>query len=269
MTSIFAVLAAGLLQGLLEWLPVSSSGQVFVYLTEALGLNPMLAYSYSLALHLATALSAATYYYRFVVKALVKLRGVEARILFIPLITGLPLGLVVHNYYQYFLGKATLDEVNLIVGALLIVTGLIIIPRPTRLRIRQITGISLVDLLAIGVLEALALLPGLSRSGVVTSYLLARGYNSSSAVKIAFVTAIPSTLAAGLYELVIAGSRIVSKTSSVLILSALLVAYLSGLLAILVLDKVAEKLVSRIGVFMVIYGFIIVALHVPLLLALT
>ena len=91
-TGLYELLLAGLIQGFLEWLPVSSSGNVALFFMQFAGSSPLTAIRLALSFHLATALAGSTYYYRFVGNALRNPLGIEAKILVVPLLTGVPIG---------------------------------------------------------------------------------------------------------------------------------------------------------------------------------
>ena len=69
MVTILEALVLGALQGVLEWLPVSSSGQLSVVMLGALGVEAVEAYRASLALHLGTALASALWFRRRLLEA--------------------------------------------------------------------------------------------------------------------------------------------------------------------------------------------------------
>lgn len=259
----YEVILAGLLQGLLEWLPVSSSGNVAVYFMQLANLSPVTAVRLALSLHLATALAGSTYYYRFVLNALRRPLGLEARILIVPLLTGVPTGFLLYRSYEAATINLSLDAVMALIGVFLIVTGTILIAQGRAGGARTIGEMGYFDLLMVGVVEGIAVLPGLSRSGLVATYLLLRGYNPSASVKTSFVTGISATLLAALYTLYRYGT---GGYQPIQILLGLIAAYAAGLLSLAFLDRLAEKMIKSIGLFLIVYGLLIVLLHVPVVL---
>ncbi len=242
-------LASGLLQGLLEWLPVSSSGQVSLILMGLLGVTPDYAYRFSLFLHLGTAFSALVWFRDRLLEAL---RGGEV------------LGFLVYSYvasmvvggpvYLVASGLAV-DRLTLIIGVLLVVTGLLLetsrkgggaggVPRP-------------LDAVLVGVAQGFAVLPGLSRSAVTIAVLALRGYRPEVAVEYSFIASIPVTLTAGLYE---ALGGVGGGLEGVVASAA---AFAAGLVSIGFMVGLARRV--RLGPFLVALGLIILALYLPVL----
>jgi len=74
-------------------------------------------------------------------------------------------------------------------------------PEPAPSRLRTLTGMTWSHAIIIGVAQALALIPGVSRSGATTSAGLFLGYDRPSAARYSFLLSIPAVWASGLYEL--------------------------------------------------------------------
>ncbi len=261
---VYELVLAGLVQGFLEWLPVSSSGNVALLFMGLVGYSPIAAVKLALALHFATALAGSTYYYRFVFNALRDPLGLEARILLVPLATGAPTGYFFYRAYEETATGMSLDAVMVLIGGLLVVTGSVLVAQGWSSGSKGVSEVGLKDLLVLGFVEGVAVLPGLSRSGLVSAYMLLRGYNPSASIKVGFVTGIPSTLLAALYTLYQGGA---GAGLGLPVLLGLVAAYSSGLVALALLDRLAERMVKRIGLFLIVYGGLILGLHAPLLFA--
>ncbi len=242
---------AGLLQGLLEWLPVSSSGQVSLVLMGLLGVAPEYAYRFSLFLHLGTAFSALAWFRSRVVEAM---RGGEV------------LGFLVYSYvaslvvggplYLAASGLAAEDRLTLVIGLLLVATGLVL---EASRRGGERGGVpGGIDAVLLGVAQGFAVLPGLSRSAVTIAVLALRGYRPGVAVEYSFLASIPVTLTAGLYEAL--GGVEVGVEGAV----ALAAAFAAGLASIGFMVGLARRV--RLGPFLVLLGSIILAVYVPVLI---
>ncbi len=244
-----ALLAAGVVQGFLEWLPVSSSGQVDLLLRAA-GYGGV--EEAALALHLGTGVAALVRYRGLVLRGL-RGGGVELYALIVPLLVGAPVA-----YLLLGLARMIVLDVNAVIGLLLVVTGLVLLYRPSG-------GIgrdpSLLDLAVIGVLQGVAVLPGLSRSAVVTAYLLYRVRDPLTAVVYAFYTGVTAQLAAGLYGLALIVWR------DPWVLAAVALSGVAGYAAIRLVEGLASLLRRRLAPFLLAYGVLVVALDISSRLA--
>ena len=133
------------------------------------------------------------------------------------------------------------DRTMMIIAALLAVFGLILywadrVGRQTR----SMTAIGLKDTIVIGLAQAIALLPGTSRSGVTLSAGLFRGLTRSEAARYSFLLGFPLVLAAGLSglkDLMTSDSGITTQT----LLIGIAVSAISGLAAISWLIKLLQR----------------------------
>ena len=253
---------AGFIQGLLEWLPVSSSGQVTLYYTAVAGVTGIQAYRMSLALHAATAIAAIVYYRRRLAGILRDLRGPLARMLAVSTAAALPAGYLVYRLAEGAL-RGPLDNVNLLVGLLLVVTGaLLYVTGAGRGPGLGIEEAPLRLWVIAGIMEGIAVLPGLSRTGVTLAALLFGGMNPREAVDACFLMAIPVTLAAGLYEALTGGIPVHTGVA----LAAAAAALVAGLAGISFMRILASRMERKLAAFLVVQGGIVVALSIPALL---
>jgi undecaprenyl-diphosphatase len=247
----------GLLQGVFEWLPISSEGNVSLYLTVVEGLPAETAVRYSLFLHAGTAFAAAAYY-RGDVAALLRalpewrpgeafVDGSRADTTFLAAAT-LVSGAV--GISAYLALEAVVSSVSggvfvALVGALLIVTG--IIQRVAEGSLGDRETPTAFDAVLVGGLQGLAILPGVSRSGTTVSALLLRGYEGPVAFRLSFLLSIPAALGAGLLAVLDTGLPSVGPTAAVVALATSAVvgyATIDGLL----------RIVSRVAFWAVCVG---------------
>lgn len=204
---IITIMVLGLVQGITEWVPVSSKTQdTFVYLKLFHG-DPAAVVPILLFLHIGTVL-AAIIYFRKEIAAMIgdfMKRPTDVRahaqgkigFLFTSLlftgIVGVPLLLIEKKFFP------SLDAglLFIIMGVGLAVTGLMLaIRKATNERKTEDAGWK--DGILTGLLQGLSVLPGISRSGTSTTGLIWRGFDSESSFHLSFLLSIPTVVIAEL-----------------------------------------------------------------------
>ncbi len=253
--SLWEAIVAGILQGLLEWLPVSSSGQVGLYYSLLLGADPRVAYKLGMAAHLGTALS-----------GLIVLRrefaemfrgGPWLRVALVPTMAALPVGWLVSRNVENVNG----DLLNALIGVMLMVTAglLALSPRGSR-TIRDLRGWHLA---AVGLMEGLAAVPGLSRSGVTIAALSFMGLDPVDTVKASLVMGVPVTMAAGFYYML---ETVGGLVDPIYALAMGVSSLLAGLTSAYFMLKVARRLEDKIPLFLAVIGLLILVYYLPAML---
>jgi undecaprenyl-diphosphatase len=200
----------GIVQGLSEFLPISSSGHLLL-VPELLGWDDFggdasLEKSFDVALHLGT-LVAALWYFRadllvYLHAALHSIRvraidSVDARLAWLLLLSAVPgaiVGATLQSTIENELGDPILIGINLIVFALLLEWADQTSPK------KQTDDFHGKDATVMGIAQALALAPGVSRSGVTISAGRWLQFDRESATRLAFLMSIPITGGATLYK---------------------------------------------------------------------
>lgn len=241
MTFIQALLL-GILQGATEFLPVSSSGHLVIF-PHLLGW-PEPGLAFDTLLHLGT-LAAVVFYFRRELWQLAvavwdslrrrKLDTAEARLawfLVLATIPGALLGFLFEDQVEQLFGMPRTVAIFLLVTAALLALSELLSRRS-----RGLETLTWRDALIIGLAQAAAILPGLSRSGATIAAGLLLGYRREESTRFSFLLAIPIVLGGGLYQLLklaLAGFSGVGGLALVGMLAAALVGYaaVSGLLAL-------------------------------------
>ncbi len=261
------IIYASILQGVSEWLPISSSGQVVLYLFNVLKLDPRNALDIALMLHLGTALSGLAYYAR-------DLLGERWRENFRFLAVSYASSIAVAApIYLYIIPNLTmyLDQVNIFIGVALVASGILLKKAGSRSLgpSHRGSGSHTPDTrssIIYGVAQGIAILPGLSRSALTLFTLIYLGYRPSTAVKYMVLGGIPATLTAGVVSLYMGaggpGSYIDPLTGAL----AIGLTFLVGVSLIKFLTVFSSR--ASVYVFNIGFGLFIIALHVPLLLQL-
>ncbi len=191
----------GLLQGLTEFLPVSSSGHIELG-KAILGVTIKENVLFTVVLHFATALSTIIVYRKdiyILLKDTFKL-GLNDSRKFIGLIalSCIPVGLVGVFFKDQI---DTLFEGNiLLVGAMLLITSLLLFLTQAKHKETN-KSISIFQAILIGLAQAIAVLPGVSRSGATVSTALLLGIKRETAARFSFLMVIPPIFGVMLLEL--------------------------------------------------------------------
>jgi undecaprenyl-diphosphatase len=121
-------------------------------------------------------------------------------------VVSLPVGLGIVLALDRFLdgtpGERPGVVVTLLVGALLVVTGLVLRAAAGRAGGRRVADTGPSEWALLGLLQGLAALPGVSRSGMTVSALLMRRVEGGEAIRLSFVMSVPVVAAAAAYEAV-------------------------------------------------------------------
>jgi undecaprenyl-diphosphatase len=200
--TVFEAIVLGIVQGLTEFLPVSSSGHIElgkILLQTNLGQDSLL---FSVVVHAATALSTMVVFGKDIWQLL---RGMfqfrwneETQFAAKILLSMVPAGLVGLTFKTEL--EALFDGNLLLVGCSLLFTGLVLW-LTTVLKPRVATEVSFGQALAIGLAQAVAILPGVSRSGSTIATALMVGVDRSKAARFSFLMALPVIFGATLLEL--------------------------------------------------------------------
>jgi undecaprenyl-diphosphatase len=238
-------LVLGLVQGLTEFLPISSSGHL-VAVPALLGWNdPFIeSLAFSVMLHLGTLIALLVYFradwVRLVPAGLAALRDrtfrddPDRRLAWLLAVTTIPAGIAGLALNDPI--ETTFREVRLV--AVTLVVGAVILWLAERWGSRRLGmgDVTFRMALSIGMAQALALVPGISRSGISISAGMLAGLGREPAARFAFLMATPITALAGAWELrkLLAGEAGVEMAVAPL-LAGMVAACASGLLAIAVL----------------------------------
>lgn len=238
----------GLIQGLTEFLPISSSGHLVLIPALLNRAGPDLATA--AMLHLGT-LAAVLIYYRTDLRAMAKFDRPGRKMITLIVIGAIPaavLGFIFENKVGEMLGDPRT------VAFLLIVTGVILLGTTLlRLGDARFDDIGPLDSFLIGFAQATALIPGISRSGMTISAGLARGMSRAEAARFAFLLGIPVIAGAGLLEVVDVISSGASIPTSAWV--GVAVAGLSGYAAIALLLRVLTRVgLAPFGIYCVVAG---------------
>ena len=237
-------LILGLIQGLTEYLPVSSSGHLAIG-AALFGIQGEENLAFTIVVHVATVCSTLVILWKeidWIFRGLFKFRmNDETRYVINILISMIPIGIVgvfFKDYVETIFGSGLL-----IVGCMLLLTAALL-TFSYYYKPRQKEKISMKDALIIGIAQACAVMPGLSRSGSTIATGLLLGDNKAKLAQFSFLMVIPPILGEALLD----GMKIVkgaaAGTSDISVLSLVvgfLAAFISGCVACKWMINVVKK----------------------------
>ncbi|MBQ5694293.1 MAG: undecaprenyl-diphosphate phosphatase [Bacteroidaceae bacterium] len=264
MTELQALLM-GLLQGLTEYLPVSSSGHLTIA-SALFGIEGEENLTFTIAVHVATVLSTLVILWReiaWLLRGLVDtkapLLSPERKYILAIVISMIPIGIVGVFFKDYV--EAIFGSGLIIVGFSLIITAALL-TMSYYARPRQKEEISLWQAFVIGLAQSIAVLPGLSRSGSTIATGLLLGVKKEKMAQFSFLMVIPPILGEALLSILEAAKDGAEAAVGSISMSSLLIgfvaAFVSGCLACKWMVSIVKKgKLVYFGVYCAIVGSII------------
>lgn len=264
MTELQALLM-GVLQGLTEYLPVSSSGHLTIA-SALFGIDGEENLTFTIAVHVATVLSTLVILWREIVWLLrglvdtkAPLMSPERRYILAIIVSMIPIGIV---------GVFFKDYVEAIFGSGLLIVGLSLIMTSALLTLsyyahpRQKEDIGLMQAFIIGLAQSVAVLPGLSRSGTTIATGLMLGVKKEKMAQFSFLMVIPPILGEALLSILKAAKDGAEAATGDISMTALaigfLAAFISGCMACKWMISIVKKgKLVYFGIYCAIVGCII------------
>jgi undecaprenyl-diphosphatase len=264
----------GIVQGISEWLPISSKTQIIVASTYLLKLTFQQAYTFGLFMEIGTIIAAVVYFRKDLIEMIRVLLGSKNKVyrklliyvVVVTLITGIiavPIYLVADSISGIALGIPML-----IVGLVLIADAMLIRysrkRREKGINSRKLENLSLKDCVLIGIVQGISALPGVSRSGTTTSAMLLLDLEPDEAFRLSFVAGIFASIGAFGLTLVASKSNVsvaVSAIGLTGIAVAIIVATIVSLFLIDFLIKISRKskiiyLITALGIIAMASGLL-------------
>ncbi|MCR8432712.1 MAG: undecaprenyl-diphosphate phosphatase [Candidatus Korarchaeota archaeon] len=260
MNEILIFIIAAVIQGILEWLPVSS--QAFLILIFlAFGVSPSQALVLSVIFHLPTALASIAYFRKEYLQALRDVtEGVITFRLRLIVITTLVSGIVAVSLYLMLKTLFIVFEehiesasilVMIIIGALMTLVGSLL-KGQKNIGTRLLAEVNKRDSIFIGVLQGFAVLPGVTRSGVTLASFLYRKFDKSESLRGTFLLAGPISILAFLFSVLV--EEIQWQIFALNITLAITICFLISIITMKYLIKLAGKL--NYAKFLELFGLI-------------
>ena len=273
----------GLIQGISEWLPISSKTQIIVSSTYLLKLTFQQAYTFGLFMEIGTIFAAVVYFRKDLIEMIQVLLGSKNKlhrklliyVVVVTVITGIiavPLYLVADSISGIALGIPML-----IVGLVLLADAALIRysrkKREKGINSRKLENLSLKDYVLIGIVQGISALPGVSRSGTTTSAMLLLDVEPDEAFRLSFVAGIFASIGAFGLTLIASRSNVSAAVAGIGLAGiavAIIVATVVSLFLIDFLIKVAGKskiiyLITALGIIAMASGLLYLVFNAGLI----
>lgn len=210
MINITQSIILGIIEGFTEFLPISSTAHLILYnYFTGIDITNASVKVFEISIQFGAILAVIFYYF----KDLIKIQNIK--LLLISVIPTLALGLILKDHVSILQEMPKLIAVNLIVGGLLILITEYFYKKRTignkdsqdissktiKNKIERVKNINYLQGLALGLVQSLAMMPGVSRSGAVIVYGLYKNYDREVIAKFTFLLAVPTMIAATAYSL--------------------------------------------------------------------
>ncbi len=235
----------GIVQGITEFLPVSSSGHL-VLLHRFVPFNFDNELAFDVFLHLATIIAVVFYFrqeiYQLIKSWLVSFSGKSdkySKLAWLIILATIPAGVVGYLFDEFI--ENTFRSTLIVVYMLAVVALLFFIGEKFSVKKNSIYDLSWVAVLAIGISQVLAFIPGVSRSGITIIAGLAIGLKRKSAASFSFLLSVPIILGASAKKIPSLSDINILSNDFLLLLVAFFSALIFGFFSIKYFLKYLEK----------------------------
>ena len=271
----------GLVQGIAEWLPISSKTQVLLASSYLYGFSYQDAYTFGLFMEVGT-IFATIIYFRKELLILIKVLQRQGTDLdnklfvfivvatFVTGIVAVPLYLIADSITGVVIGIPMI-----IIGMVLIGDAILIYYSRTRKNqiavLKTLKNLTMRDYIIIGFVQGIAALPGVSRSGITTSTMLIMDIEPDESFRLSFFLSIFASLGAFGVTLIFKHKSVMASLSSISLLGLVIAIITATIVSLLLIDfliNVAGKkeiiyVTSGLGVIAITFGLLYILLQFP------
>ena len=276
--NIFQAIILGIIQGLAEFLPVSSSGHLAI-IQNLLNVKTDTGMLFDVLLHVGTLTSIFIVFWKDIVKLIIEFFGIIGdffkrfkdpdlivlssgyrRFVLLIIVSSIPtaiIGYMARDFVDYASSTLLIPGIGLIITSIL----LFVCDRIGDGR-KGIKKISYLNAFEIGMAQGVATLPGISRSGATIAVSLMLGVKKETAVKYSFIMSVPAVLGATLLELKDVSDAAIEVGTAISYFVGMVVAAVVGYFAIRVMiGVVRRKRYLYFSIYCLVIGLIAVAGH--------
>lgn len=257
----------GILQGLTEFLPVSSSGHL-VIVPHLLGW-PDPGLLLDAMLHVGTLAAIVVFFWGDLIRlATAAIASIRRRSLADPMarvawglvvgtIPGALAGVLLEDVFERLFGMPRAAAAFLLVTAVLLLVSEYA-SRDARRARRPLTALAWLDALVIGLAQMMAIIPGLSRSGSTIAAGMLMGFPREEAARFSFLLGVPIMVGTGLYQILKIVTGTVTSTPLAVMLVGVIAAAMSGYVAIAgLLALVRRRSLVGFAVYCIVFGALV------------
>ncbi|KAF0152960.1 MAG: undecaprenyl-diphosphatase [Ignavibacteria bacterium] len=265
----------GIIQGLTEFLPISSTGHLTVagkFMNLISEDNPQRWTSFIAVIQLGTLLAVLVYFWRDIISIIreflrdnwfnrVKFaeQTLHSKMGWYLIIATLPVAIIGFSFKDFIEGIFT-KNLFVIAASLIILALILALAEKFSKLNRKSDSLNFIDALVIGLAQAIALIPGSSRSGTTITAGLFLGFNRETAARFSFLLSIPAVAASGLLQFYQA-TKYISPNGFVVLIISTIVAGIVGYLSIeFLLKYLKTKSMLIFIVYRIIVGVVIIVL---------
>lgn len=260
MLEFIKVIILGIIEGITEFLPISSTGHL-ILANEFLSFEESFEKMFNVVIQLGAILSVVVYFRRKLIpfgRGFTKIERDHVFHLWFKVLAGVIPGLIIFGLFgsdlQDLLFNPTVVAIALIVGGFIILLVENIVRKP---KITSIESLSFKNAFIIGLIQCLAIIPGTSRSASTIIGAMSLGSDRETAAEFSFFLAIPMMVAASAYSIYKSGFSMTNNEIN-LLLVGMAVSFLVALAVIAGFMKLIKKMGFKpFGYYRIALGFIV------------
>lgn len=256
-TDLFKTIFLGIVEGLTEFIPVSSTAHLLLssYIIDFTSIKNNV---FEIVIQIGAIFAVCIIYRKKIFDVLLNLKqkkqqkfSINLALAFLPAVF---FGVLFHDIIKEFLFSTLVIAVSLIVGGVIMIA---IDHKPRKSEISNIDNISFIKAFYIGLFQCLAMIPGVSRSGATIIGGLLLKMDRKTATEFSFFLAIPTIFAATIYDL-LKNISALSFSNIELLLVGTLSAFISAILVIKwFLNYVSKNNFVIFGIYRIVVGLLI------------
>lgn len=232
----FVLIFLGIVQGITEFLPISSSGHL-VLIERIFGINSDLVFL-NVLLHCATLLAVIIYYRKTLLYLITHPLCRMNKFLIIATIPAVIFVLLFNNFVNTVLANFVFVGVGFLLSAVFLTIAVIFVNKNTAPQPLNYSNVTIM-----GISQALAIFPGLSRSGTTLSFGLVAGVERQTALDFSFLMSIPIIIASLIHQLIFGDfSTAFVDINTLGLIVATVTAFIFALLGLVLMKKVIKNI---------------------------
>lgn len=261
MNDFLSALILGIVEGITEFLPISSTGHLII-VNQFVGFSEQFAKMFDVVIQLGAILSVVVYFWKRLIPSSHNYRSINHKIFdlwkktIVGVIPALVIGALAGNYIKERLFNTTVVALALIVGGIILVY---IEKRKPLNRINSVDHLTYKTALLIGFIQCLAMIPGTSRSASTIIGAMLLGATRVVAAEFSFFLAIPTMVAASGYTLLKSGSMLSSHEFMIVAVGFIVSFVVAWLVIAGFMNYISKRDFKPFGYYRIVLGIIVLA----------